>query len=212
MSTTLTNKDNLNKLKKQYKGLEETRNRREGYTNISGLEGLKQNIAIESQKFKEEDTKFLENPSKLCCSMKEDNGTLVLNSKEKQKCETSNYYIPLIRKKLFANCMLNKMKNVKYPENKVTLNLFNENEIMIINQFIKLQRNTFDPIKLDNLIKNLYKLLDILPKDIELSDLQIKSKLSRENIIQNQLQEPEIIAEPKLVTKDKDSLQSEDDI
>ena len=60
MSTTLTNKDNLNKLKKQYKGLEETRNRREGYTNISGLEGLKQNIAIESQKFKEEDTKFLE--------------------------------------------------------------------------------------------------------------------------------------------------------
>ena len=76
----------------------------------------------------------------------------------------------------------------------------------------KITRNTFDPIKLDNLIKNLYKLLDILPKDIELSDLQIKSKLSKEKIIQNQLQEPEIIAEPKLVTKDNDSLQSEDDI
>lgn len=214
MATTLTNKDNLDKLKKEYKQIEETRNKREGYTNISGLEGLQQQIAIESQKFKDEDTKFLENPSKLCCSMRDDDRTPVLNSKEKQKCETTNHYIPLIRKKLFANCMLNKMKKVKYPEDTEILNLFNENEIMIINQFIELKRNTFDPIKLDNLIKKLYEILDILPKDIDLSDLQVKSKISKEEIIENQRREPKIVVEPKLNKKDTDiqSLESEDDI
>ena len=72
---------------------------------------------------------------------------------------------------------------------------------MIINQFIELKKNTFDPIKLDNLIKKLYEILDTLPKDIDLSDLQVKSKNIKRKIIENQRREPKIVVEPKLNKK-----------
>ena len=76
MATTLTNKDNLDKLKKEYKQIEETRNKREGYTNISGLK------VFNKLQLKVKNLRKILNfskCSKLCCSMRDDDRTPVLN-------------------------------------------------------------------------------------------------------------------------------------
>ena len=58
------------------------------------------------------------------------------------------------------------------------------------------------------MIKNLYRILDILPNDIELSEHQFLQKISKDKIIKQQTEEPIPIVEP-LQTKDADADSSE---
>ena len=72
---------------------------------------------------------------------------LLGNDTMKEKCKTTENFKPLVRKKIFASCLLEKL--IKH---------FSEDEKTIVRQFIRIKRTTFDPILLDTLINKLHKL------------------------------------------------------
>ncbi len=137
----------------------------------------RQNRVIKNFSNKLDFNKFKENPDKYCCS--------VLPTNIHNKCKNTKNFVPFIKKKIFVNCLLEKMINIKIPKQNFE-NLFTTEEINIIKQFITLERATYDPLIFDKLINKLYKLLSLLGKkqpnyELLQHDIKLEKPLDKSN-------------------------------